>query len=295
MTLVVPPYLPPILGSALLLGFYDISKKHAVNANAVMPTLFFATLSGSVLFCLLTLFSGQASEIIVADGAFHLAVLTKSLLVSASWICVYGAMRDLPISIASPIRASSPLWTCLGGMLLYSELPSAVQAAGMAAIFLGYYLFSVLGKLDGFSWHSRGMVLIFLGTLLGAASALYDKFLLHVLKLPRLPMQFFFSVDLVLIMGLVWLLTRRRNTKEVFVWRWSIVLTGVLLIAADYLYFYALSLPDTPISQLSLIRRCNCLVGFSVGALLFRDRHLLGKTGALALILAGVFLLLVKI
>jgi drug/metabolite transporter (DMT)-like permease len=65
----------------------------------------------------------------------------------------------------------------------------------------------------------------------------------------------------------------------------------VLLIVADYLYFYALSLPDTQISILSLLRRCSCIVTFTAGSFLFRDKNVKIKAAALAAILAGVFLL----
>ena len=44
----------PILGSALVLGVYDVFKKHAVRENSVMPVLFLATLSGTLFFMLLT-------------------------------------------------------------------------------------------------------------------------------------------------------------------------------------------------------------------------------------------------
>ena len=41
MTFHIAPWVLPTILSAVMLGFYDITKKHAVNANAVMPVLFF--------------------------------------------------------------------------------------------------------------------------------------------------------------------------------------------------------------------------------------------------------------
>ncbi len=286
-------WLLPILGSAIGLGFYDLCKKHAVRDNSVMPVLFWATFSGTVLFLTATAVTGHWHEFAACNGKQWNLILAKSLLVSSSWICVYYAMRELPISIASPIRASSPLWTVIGGVLLFSEIPTLVQGAGMLAIFGGYYIFSVLGKLEGFSFHRhRGVHLILLGTLLGASSSLYDKYLLGVLKIPRNTVQFWFSVDLVFILGTAYLI-RKYSFKDgrAFVWRWSIPLTGILLIVADYLYFYAVSLPDTQISIMSLVRRCNCVVTFAVGSFYFRDTNVRQKAYALGVILLGVFLL----
>ena len=74
-------------------------------------------------------------------------------------------------------------------------------------------------------------------------------------------------------------------------WRGTIPATGILLIAADWLYFYTVSLPDMPISILSLVRRCSCIVTFAVGSWYFRDANLKRKAFALGMILLGVVLL----
>ncbi len=282
----------PILLSALGLGFYDVCKKDAVRDNSVMPVLFFATLSGSLFFILLTLCGGNFREIAACSAATWWRLLGKSALVGSSWVCVYYAMRDLPISIAAPVRASSPVWTLIGGILLFGEIPTLIQAAGMVLIFAGYYFFAVFGKTEGFSLKHHGMYLILLGTLLGASSALYDRYLLGVLNIPRATVQFWFSVDLVFLLGISWLIRRCIGTKgRPFVWRWSIVATGILLITADALYFYAASKPEAQISILSLMRRSNCIVSFTLGVWVFKDRNIKRKAFALALILAGVAVL----
>ena len=292
MNSVASGWLLPILGSAIGLGFYDLCKKHAVRDNSVMPVLFFATLSGTLFFLFGAVVSGQALAIARCGGTHWWLILLKSLLVGSSWICVYYAMRELPISIASPVRASAPLWTFIGSLFLYNEFPGLVQALGMASIFGGYYLFSVMGKMEGISFRRhRGVHLILFGTLLGAASALYDKYLLGVIHIPRNTVQFWFSVDLVLILGAAWQIRRTAFADgRKFVWRWSIPLTGVLLILADWLYFYAVSIPDTRISILSLIRRCSCLVTFGIGVYYFRDLNIRGKAAAMALILIGLLI-----
>lgn len=287
------PWVLPTVLSAAMLGFYDITKKHAVNANAVMPVLFLSTLSGCTGVCVFSLVSGKAAAVFSLTFVQFILIFLKSLLVAASWVCAYCAMKTLPISIASPVRASAPLWTFIGSLILYHEIPTLIQAAGMALIFSGYYAFAVIGKLEGFSLRHKGMVFIFAGTLLGAASALYDKFLLNILAIPHTPLQFHFSLDLVVILGITWLL--RRKSSTVFVWRWSIILTGILLVIADNLYFYALSTPDVKISILSLIRRSGCIISFLFGSWLFRDRRIKLKAAALLLILAGVTLLTLKL
>lgn len=289
----IPAWLPLILLSAIGLGFYDLCKKHAVRDNPIMPVLFLTTLCGSLFFVLGTVAAGQLGAVLDCSPRYWFLIFAKSLLVAASWNCVYYAMRELPISIVAPIRATAPLWTFLGSLFLFHEIPTVWQGVAMLVIFAGYYLFSVIGKQEGISFlHHRGAHMVLLGTLLGSISALYDKYLLGTVGMPRVLMQFHFSVDLVAILGVAWLVRAcLRKSSRTFAWRWSIPLTGILLIAADWLYFYALSLPDTQISILSLLRRCSCVVTFALGSVYFRDKNVKVKAAALAAILTGVVLL----
>ena len=285
-------WLVPIVLSAVALGLYDIFRKRAVQNNAVLEVLLFSTAAGAAMFLVLMGLFGDLSTVIHCSRSQYILLVGKSLLVGSSWVCVYQAMRKMPITIAAPIRATSPLWTVFGGMMLYNEIPSGVRALGMLLIFTGYYLFSVIGKLEGFSLRHRDMHLIIAGTLLGSASALYDKYLLNVLAIPPQTVQFYFALNLVVLFSLTLLIVRAtRRDRCRFEWRWSIPVTGMLLILSDFLYFYALSLPDVHISVLSLFRRCSCVITFIVGAYVFHDINMRRKAYALLVILAGAVII----
>ena len=286
-------WLAPALLSALMLGFYDVCKKHAVRENAVMPVLFCATASGSLLYVVLVLCNGTLGAAVRCSGEHFALIAIKSLLVSGSWVLVYYAMRELPISLASPVRSSAPLWTAAGGIAVFGEIPTPLQGIGMATVLAGYGIFSFLGSREGFSLRSRGMVLIAAGTLLGACSALFDKYLLSVRMIDRQVLQFYFSVDLVVLLGAGYLIRRCCGKAHKMVWRWTIPATGMLLVIADYLYFYVLSMDNAPISLVSLVRRSGCAVSFVVGVWLFHDRNVKRKAWALALLFAGIILIAV--
>ena len=219
-------------------------------------------------------------------------VFLKSLLVSASWAFVYYGLRELPVSIASPLRATAPLWSIIGAVILFGEMPLKIQWVGMVLILAGCFLFTLIGQKENFSWRSKGILYTMTGTLLGSASALYDKFLLGTKHLDPVSLQFHFSWMLVVILGAA-LLCRHFffPAGNKFQWRWSIVATGILLIIADALYFYALSLPDAQISILSLLRRSSVVVAFAVGGRFFKEKMLLPKAAVLMVILAGAAIL----
>lgn len=288
----LPSWMLPVIVSALALGFYDIFKKHAVRENSVMPALFFSTLTGTLFFLLVMFLKGDLAGCMQCTNLDRALIGLKALLVAASWTCVFYAMRELPISIASPIRASSPVWTFIASLVLYMEIPNWIEGLGMAVIFGGYYLFSVFGNQEGFSFRkNKGIHLIILGTLIGSGCAICDKYLLGVVKIPPRTVQFYFAVYLVGIFGITWLVRSFFGQKRPFQFRWSVPLTGIMLILSDMLYFHSLSLPGTYVSFISLVRRCSCVVTFAAGVIFFKEKNIKRKAIALALILLGVFLL----
>ena len=283
-----------ILSSALSLGFYDFCKKHAVNANHVMTTLFWATVAGSVIIVGATVLTGNFTRLFFCPWREWWLILLKSAIVATSWVAGYFALHDLPISIAAPIRASSPVWVALGGICLFGERPSLPQFLGMAVVFIGYYLFNNIGHLEGFSWRSRGVKMVIAATLVGSASALYDRFLMHSLHLDANRVQLHFAIDLVLILGGVLLVQKtlpilREETK--FQWRWSIPAIGLFLAIADWTFFHAVASADAQISILGILRRLSVVVSFALGAWLLHEKHVRAKFWALACILVGVCIL----
>jgi transporter family protein len=288
--------------SSVLLGLYDVCKKHSLNHNAVLPVLFLATLSGFIPLVPLLAASRLAPGIMqqigfyipVATKAEHLHLLVKSGIVAVSWILAYFAMKHLPISIVSPVRASGPVWTLIGAVLLFHERPVLLQWAGMAVVFASYYVFSLIGRKEGVIFHrSRWVLYIFLATFIGTISTLYDKYLIQYLHYTPMLIQFWYDFYLVvlfgLIIGILW--WPRRAVFTPVQWRWSIPFIGLLLVASDLVYFNAVSNPDSLIVVLSLLRRSSVMVSFAVGAVIFGDVNLRSKAWALAGVLVGVILI----
>ena len=90
MSISIPAWFFPIVISAVGLGFYDICKKHAVRDNSVMPVLFLATLSGSLLFVIGTLLFGDFAGAIVCSPHHWMLLLGKSLFVAMSHFSKIG-------------------------------------------------------------------------------------------------------------------------------------------------------------------------------------------------------------
>ncbi|MCD7938354.1 MAG: DMT family transporter [Tannerellaceae bacterium] len=285
--------------SAFLLGCYDVNKKVSLNGNAVIPVLFFNTLISSLIFVPVIFLSFYTR---VLDGTMfyvphvsfeaHLAVFIKAVIVLSSWLFGYFAVKHLPLTITGPIKATQPVITLMGALLIFGERLNLYQWTGVLFSVASFYLLSTSGKKEGIHFtRNKWILFMILSVILGAISGLYDK---HLMKsLDVMTVQVWFNVYQCVIMFFVLMLLwypRRRNATP-FVWHWNIVFISVFLVMADWIYFYALSFPDSMISIVSMIRRSNVLVTFVAGAIFFREKNLKSKALDLLLVLTGMIFL----
>jgi transporter family protein len=289
------------LTSAVFLGIYEVFKKLSVHKNAVIPVLFISTLTSSLIFLPITVGSAFYPVFFKSIQLFvpqinigqHGYIFLKSMLVVASWILAFYAVKHLPITIVAPIRATGPIWTLLGAILIFNEQLNAYQWIGVIVTLMFFYLLSTTGKSEGIHFMTNKWVFfIIAGTFLGAASGLYDKFLMR--RIDRMAVQAWFSFYQVAILLPILIVNRRRvpkNEHSTFQWRWSIPLIGVFLVLADYLYFNSLSHSESMISIVSALRRGGVVISFVVGALVFHEKNIRMKAIYLAGILIGILFL----
>jgi transporter family protein len=282
-----------ILASAVFLAFYDLAKKASVRENAVLPVLLLATVAGGGAYVAVLGAAGGIPTALDVSARDLSLICIKSAIVSTSWVLTYCALRSLPITIATPIRASAPAIVFIAAFFLYGEQPTILQGLGITLVFAGYWAFSKAGKFEGIDFlRSRAVWLAIGGMCMSAVSSIWDKFILQKCAIPVETVQFWFQIGLVAIYAL--LLTGQRALRidrRKFEWRWTIPATGILLAAADWLYFHGLAIPDVPISVGSLMRRFSVVITFLLGAVFFKERNLKRKGIALAAILTGVILL----
>lgn len=286
--------------SALLLGVYDVFKKISLKGNAVIPVLSASIFISFLLFLPVLALSAWAPQkagewhLLVPEIPWetHLLIAFKSIIVLGSWISAYFGMKHIPITIYAPIRATQPIWTVIGALLIFSEQLSPLQALGVAVTISSFYLFSVVGHKEGISWKSnRWIWLILLATLLGSISGLYDK---HLMKhFDRMAVQVFSTTYQAVAMALVTLFLWYPKRKETtpFQWRWAILGISLFLIIADYVYFWALSENGAMISVVSTIRRSGAVVPFCYGALMLHEKNLKVKSLLLLGVLSGIVFL----
>lgn len=292
--------------SATLLGFYDVFKKMALRGNAVIPVLFLNTLFCSLIF--IPFIVASATGVLATDSLFyvpacgwevHKYIVLKSFIVLSSWLFGYFAMKHLPITIVGPVNATRPIMVLVGAMLVFGEQLNLWQWGGVLLAIISFFLLCKSGKKEGIDFkHNRWVYFLVLAAVFGAVSGLYDKYLMAPvseggLGLARMAVQSWYNLYQCFLMGLMLLLLwwpQRQSTTPMH-WHWAIVFISIFLSAADFVYFYALSLPDAMISIVSMIRRGSVIVSFLFGAAVFREKNLGGKIIDLLLVLLGMVFL----
>ncbi len=276
--------------SALLLGFYDIFKKLSVRNNNVPVVLWLNTLFGTLLLSPVIVQSLSSPHDFLPLIA-HAHILLKAVIVLGSWILGYFAIKHLPLTIQGPINATRPVLVLIGALIIFGERLNIWQWAGVLLGIVSLYMISRIGAGEGFSLRRSLWLWMSIGaTLLGAVSALYDKYLIRLYS--PLQVQAWYSLYQCIIMGIVTLVLLRtpviRAKAGPFTWRWAIPCIALFLTAADMAYFYALSLPGSMIAIVSMMRRGSVIVSFAYGVLALHEHGIRTKLIDLGILLLGL-------
>jgi len=292
--------------SAAFLGIYDSLKKKALKDNAVIPILFLNTLFSSLIFLPFIVLSASTE---VLDGSiFHVGnggwevhkfIVLKALIVLSSWVLGYFGMKHLPLTIVGPINATRPVMVLVGALLFFGERLNVWQWIGVSLAVISFLLLSRSGKKEGIDFKHNNWIFMIVGAaVLGAVSGLYDKFLMAPeseggVGLDRMMVQSWYNIYqcfmMLAMLMLLWWPKHKETTP--FHWDWAIIGVSVFLSTADFVYFYALSIPTAMISIVSMVRRGSVIVSFLCGAMFFHEKNLKAKAIDLALVLLGMIFL----
>jgi bacterial/archaeal transporter family protein len=288
--------------SSLFLGFHEIFKKVSLNRNAVLPVLLFGSIASALIFLPFLVVSLTFPEFSKQTGIYipnagisaHLMFLLKSVIVSFAWLFGYFSVKHLPVTLLAPLNASGPVWTMLGAMLIYGEKMNILQWTGVVISLGFYYVMSFGGNMPEKSEKDKRWIFFaFLSIIFNSISALLDKYLVR--QYDRITMQAWFSVYTALIflviLFIIWYPSRRNSTP--FTWRWAIPFIGIVLVAADFFYFKALSFEGSLVSVLIIVRRASAVLVFAAGAFYFKETSLRRRGLVLAGILFGVAMVVI--
>ena len=275
--------------SAALLGCYDSAKKVSLAGNAVIPVFFLNIVLSAAIFSPFLFVTG------FGGWAVQKYILLKSALVLSSWMAGYFAMKHLPLTIVGPVNATRPVLVLVGAIFLFGERLNGLQWVGVGLAVAAYLMLRASGRKEGIGTGDKWLLCLILAVILGAASGLYDKYLMSPehLGLDRRQVLSWYTLYqagmMAVVTGLMWYPVRKKTTP--FRWKWAIPLISLFLCGADYVYMEALSQPDALIAVVSMIRRGSVLVSFAIGAWILKEKNLKSKALDLGLLLLSMVFL----
>lgn len=290
------------LASAILLGFYDVAKKYSLKRNGIYFVILAATGFTAVFLC---------PFLSPGPAAYHLKIAVKAVIVTATWLSGMEALRLLPITTVSTFKASRPMFVVLFSILLFGERLNLWHWLGVAAVLVALWLLGAASGREGFRFGSgRGFWALIISMVTGVASALWDKYIIRsfVFEGPLSPvyaalpenlqvplfLQSWTNVYITILLAVIVAVKAVRDgeRRERFRWDWSLLAIAVLITLSDAIYFLAINQEGSLLSVISLVRRFSIVVTFFVGAIIFREGKIKGKSAALAFMIVGILLLM---
>lgn len=288
--------------SALFLGAYDVAKKYSLRKNGTLYVILAAT-GFTTLFLSPFLSPGPVN--------YHLLIAVKAVIVSITWLSGMEALRLLPITTVSTFKASRPMFVVLFSIILFGERLNLWHWLGVVAVIAALWLLGAASGREGFRFGSgRGFWALVISMITGVASALWDKFIIRQLvfdgplspvyaALPAnlqvpLFLQSWTNLYITMILAVIVLVKSYRDgaSRERFRWDWTLLVIAALITLSDALYFAAINQEGSMLSIIALVRRFSIVVTFVMGAIIFREGKIKGKSVALAFMIIGILLLM---
>ncbi len=298
---------------ATIIGFFSVFKK---KATAKTNTLFVLAFHSTLGFLLLS-WTAFFDAFKISSQSF-LFLLLKSFIVAFMWIFELIALKKYYISSLQPISSIKVVIGFVAGIIIFSEPFVWWKCIGVAIIFVGLVMLNFYDAKHIVQFESSksnfenmnasthdeqqlkrnritAITLFLLSCILSEISAILDKFILNN-NSPN-QMQFWFMMLVSIILWICFFAACIKNKKMLVsksdFKNFYIYLIAFILIIADRFLFTALSQPDVLVSGVSVIKQISIIVSVVFGGIWFKEPKLKNKLAFLAIILAGIVVVLI--
>ncbi len=288
------------IGSAILLGIYDVFKKQASTRNDVLHILLYVTALSTLILSPFVLTSAfgwhwlENTSFNAAPGTLrdHLLVILKAFVVTISWVTGLMGLKHLPITTAGTIKTSRPVFVLLGSILIFGERLNLWQWVAVLVAFVALWLLGHTSRREGFDFvRNRWVICMWVSVVSGVASALLDKHLMASMQ----PMfvQGWCNFYITLILAITLLVVKHSGSPYYKPYKhdWLILVIALFITWSDFLYFLSLSGEGAMLSVVSILRRSSVIITFICGALFFKEKNLRSKGLALLILLVSMVIL----
>ncbi|MEK7705130.1 MAG: DMT family transporter [Myxococcota bacterium] len=279
------------LGASCGWAGFDLGRKVLAARLKTLPLATLVVLGEVPIFLVWALLQPRLA---IAPGYLAPAAVSVVLNVAANLLFI-RAVQIAPLGLTIPFLAFTPVFTGVTALVLLAELPTSMQALGIAGVVAGGLVLATAGGDGAQSWwhavrRSRGSLLMLVVAALWSVTGPVDKVALQYASVPVHSLVLTSGVAL----GLLLLVVLGRRTAELGTalreWR----LLGLSVLAAGL----GLALQLTAIRELyvSFMEALKRTVGMSAalvnGRIVFAEPVTPRKLVAVALMAVGVVLIL---
>jgi len=225
-----------------------------------------------------------------------LALLTP--LEIGAMLLYMRAIRDHPLALTLPYLAFTPVLTILTGWLFLGETVTGKGVVGILLVAVGGWLLNA-DEAEGADWrtwlrpfaailHEPGARLMLGAALIYSVTAALSKKAMGYTD----PLAFGVLYFVVVGTGTVLLFGVREPALWLRIWRRPGAVLAVAGLMALMVVTHFLALARVEVAYMIAVKRSSLVFGVLYGALCFGERHLRGHLLAVALMLAGVWAIL---
>ncbi len=227
-------------------------------------------------------------------------LFVKNILGAFAFLYVMLSIKNLEISKALPLLALTPGFVALFAFITIGDSISQIEVAGIVLLLIGTYLLelkSIQAMFEPFQafYKNKNYRYVLIALILLTTTSILDRYLLNKSNKTITPVEFmaFQQFFLAVIFAAIYLFSRK-NLKKLTtsvnknIWYW-IIIVAVLTIGYRYTQIEATKL--TPAAIVLAVKRISVFIAAIIGGRIFREKRLLVKAAAAAIIIAGAILI----
>lgn len=271
---------------AIFTGFFQCSKKKAMEQNSIYEVLAFFSLIAFLLTAITT------KDPFNIELSYLLVILGKSLVIVIAWILSLYAISKMPISLYGVINLSRIIFSIIMSSIFLGEKITVTIIIGMMLVIIGLILVNTVSNEKEQKETSFKILLILLiACFLNSVSAIIDKKVLVYVTSTQL--QFWFLLFLTISYWIILLIKNKKIEIKNIRKNYWILGAAICLTAGDRFLFIANKIPESKVAVMTILKQLSAIEIIILGKIIFKEKYIIKKLLCSTLIILGIIITLI--
>lgn len=270
---------------ALVIGFYNCTKKKSVKKTDLYEVFAFFSL---IAFILVTLTS---KDVGVELKSLYM-IFIRTIIIVAGWLLAGYGISKMPISLYAVLMLSKILFTIALSVIILGEKLTITSFIGGVVVLIGLLLVNKKTnntKKEKVSF--KYVLILLLSCLLSSIASILDKQIL--INVTSSQLQFWFLLFFTLIMWIILLIRNKKIDIKKIKNNYWIPLMALSLVVADKFLFMANEIPESKVTIMTIVRQLSTIEVIILGKIMFNEKKILRKLLCSLIIIVGIIITLI--